>query len=60
MEAYLLSVWNPTGKNIESLLLNNKCVHVPTVQLRLFALWGKFQYTNFHAVHADVKDEHIN
>lgn len=56
--SYLLSAQKPTGMNNESPLLNNKCLHACTVQLRLFGLRGKFHYTNSLAVHADVKDVH--
>lgn len=60
IEVYLLNAWKPTGMKIESLLLNNKCLHVRTVQLRLFSLSGKFHYTISHAVHTDMKDMHTN
>lgn len=59
-ELYLLSSWKCTGMNNESRLLNNKFLHVRTVQLHLLGLQGKFHYNNFHAVCTDVKDMHTN
>lgn len=42
--------------NNESLLLNNKCLHVCAAQLRLFSLWAKFHYTISQVNHSEVRD----